>query len=174
MTVDQPALAIRPFEERDIAATAAIFHAAVRQGTAAFYSEEQRRAWSPEPPAPAAWRARLSSQLCWVATRGGEPVGFMTLQLEAPPGASGSGLIDLAFVAPDCTGGGVGNALYEILEAAARQAGLARLRTEASLVAEPFFARRGFELLKRNLVERDGVALSNATMVKTFQPAASG
>jgi putative acetyltransferase len=54
----------------------------------------------------------------------------------------------------------------EELEARARDAGIARLTTNASRVAKPFFLRRGFALLAAQTVERRGVAIENFAMEK--------
>lgn len=149
---------IRDYAPEDAAATARIFHQAVRDGAAGFYTLEQRRAWSPAPPDIGEWRERLAGQQAWVAVVDDAPVGFMTLAEQ--------GYIDLAFVAPAQAGRGVGRALYERVEQAAIAVGAPRLHTLASLVARPFFARRGFQVVRRNLIERRGVTLANFTMEK--------
>jgi putative acetyltransferase len=98
-----------------------------------------------------------------VAERDGVPVGFMSLDLAR-------GYLDLAFVLPQVMGQGVADALYAVLEARARAEGLARLTTEASALARPFFARNGWALIREQQVERRGVALHNAVMEKTLSP----
>ena len=40
------------------------------------------------------------------------------------------------------------------------------LTTDASLTAQPFFARRGFRRMKEQLVERNGQTLRNCHMTK--------
>ncbi|MCI1553055.1 MAG: GNAT family N-acetyltransferase [Levilactobacillus sp.] len=39
--------------------------------------------------------------------------------------------------------------------------------TNASITARPFFEARGFRVVRRNLVVRDGIELINFTMKKT-------
>jgi putative acetyltransferase len=53
-----------------------------------------------------------------------------------------------------------------MIEGRARVHGHTRLETEASLLAEPFFARHGWRVLQRQEVERDGVKIPNAVMEK--------
>ena len=48
----------------------------------------------------------------------------------------------------------------------ARSRGVACLSTQASLLAEPFFARHGWEVVRRQEVEMGGVVLENAWMEK--------
>ena len=67
-----------------------------------------------------------------------------------------TGWLDFAYVAPEAMGQGVAETLYAVLEGRARAAGLTRLETEASLLAERFFARRGWRIEKRQEVERNG------------------
>lgn len=163
-------IAIRRFRDADAEATARVFFAAVRVGTADHYAEAQRRAWCPALPEGPDWRARLAGPACWVAVSGGEVVGFMTLDR--------TGYIDLAFVHPDHAGAGVGARLYAMVEEAARADGVERLSVKASLAAQPFFARHGFVVIRENAVALRGAVLANVTMEKPLSgapaPAASG
>lgn len=152
-------LIIRPCRVTDAPGLAALYHRAVHDGTAPRYDAAQRAAWSPAPPTGEDWRRRLIDADTMLAERDDTPLGFMTLDL-------GTGWLDFAYVAPEAMGQGVGETLYAVLEGRARVAGLSRLETEASLLAEGFFARRGWRLSKRQEVERHGVRLPNAVMHK--------
>lgn len=154
-------LIVRPYRLSDAAPLAQVFHHAVHDGTTRHYDGAQRAAWSPSPPDDAEWIARLSEGETIVAEHGGRAVGFMTLDRK-------TGFLDFAYVAPDYMGRGVADTLYAVLEGRARVSGLSRLETEASLLAERFFARRGWQILRRQTVERGGVSLPNAVMEKTL------
>jgi len=154
-------LLIRPCRVTDAPGLAELYHRAVREGTGAHYDAAQRAAWSPAPPMDETWRRRLIEAQTVVAEQGGRLMGFMTLDIE-------SGWIDFAYVAPEAMGRGVGETLYAVLEGRARAAGLTRLETEASLLAERFFARRGWRIVMRQEVERNGVRLPNAVMEKSL------
>lgn len=156
---------VRPFEDEDAEATARIYVDAVRIGAQDHYDEAQRRAWASSVPDTLPWRARLKSQASFVAERDGAVVGFMTLKPD--------GCIDLAFVAPDAMGSGVAKRLYERILAEAAASGLRRLHTEASHLARPFFQRQGWSVVKRQTVERDGVALTNFVMATDLMPRTS-
>lgn len=151
---------IRPYRNDDAQATAQVFFDSVRQGTRAFYDEAQRRAWAPARPEPSGWHQRLASQTALVAERNGRLVGFMTLTSE--------GCIDLAYVAPDALGQGVGKALYDAILAEAIRRGIPRLHAEASHLARAFFERRGWSVVKAQTVTREGVAIPNFVMEKTL------
>ena len=154
-------LTVRSYAPGDAPALARIFHRAVHEGAAAHYSEAERAAWSPRVPDTRSWELRLAEADTVVAETPGGPVGFMSL---LPARA----YLDLAFVLPEVMGRGVAGALYSVLEGRARARGLTRLETEASLLAEPFFLRQGWQVLKRQQVERLGVLLSNAVMEKSL------
>ena len=121
------------------------------------YSAAERRAWLPRPSAGADWTARLARQRVLVARQGGRFVGFMSLEGD---------YIDLAFVAAAAQGQGVFRALYEALERIA--AGQPRLRTHASLMAEPAFRAVGFRVIRHEKVARADQVLRRAEMEKTL------
>ena len=92
----------------------------------------------------------------FAAERDGQLVDFMTIDA--------TGYIDLAFVAPQAHGQGVGWRLYAAVEARARKLGATVLTTEASHVARPFFERQGWSILAEQSVVKRGVALTNCRM----------
>ena len=152
-------IAIRSFVAEDAPALARIYHRAVQEGAAPKYSGAQRHAWSPAPPTGADWAKRLGAADTLVAERDGQPVGFMSRV-----GAE----LDLAFVLPEERGRGTADALCEMLETRACADGIVALTTHASLMAEPFLARRGWQVTDRETVERHGVQLQRAAMVKAL------
>jgi putative acetyltransferase len=153
MTITVRALALS-----DAEAAAEIFHDAVQTGAAEAYTQAQRDAWSGPAPDPEKWRARFEEQTGVVAEAGGEAVGFMTLDAD--------GHVDLAYVRPERARQGVGGRLYAALEALAREAGLARLSTHASLVARPFFEKQGWRTEQEQQVSLRGETLTNFAMSK--------
>lgn len=158
-------LIIRPCRVTDAPGLAALYHRAVHEGAAGHYDAAQRAAWSPAPPTGEDWRRRLIEAQTIVAEQADGLLGFMTLDQR-------TGWIDFAYVAPEAMGRGVGETLYAVLEGRARAAGLTRLETEASLLAERFFLRRGWSVLQRQEVRRHGVGLPNTAMAKTLSRAA--
>lgn len=153
-----PGITLRPGRPGDGPSAAAVFHAAVHEGASAFYTPEERAAWSPAPPDDG-WEARLLAGTCLVAeAAGGQMAGFMTL--------GDDGHLDFAYVAPAWMGKGVADALYAQLEAQARARGLRVLDTAASHLARRFFARHGWQTVARQSVIRGGVAITNFRMEK--------
>ncbi|WP_245591364.1 GNAT family N-acetyltransferase [Derxia gummosa] len=151
-----PSLFIRRFEPADAPALRGVFCSAVREVACRDYSPGQLDAWAPADHEPAVW-ARLMARLDpFVAVLAGEPVGYADVQA--------SGLIDHFFVAARANGRGVARALMARVEAEARGRGITELHAEVSLTAEGFFARMGFEVVRRQVVTVRGVALRNAVM----------
>ena len=150
---------IRPFRDDDASAAAQIFFNSVRLGTRDYYDEAQRVAWAPRVPEATKWLSRLKSQTVFVAERSGRVVGFMTLAAE--------GYIDLAFVASDAIGQGIGKELYDAILAEALNLRVPRLHAEASHLARPFFERQGWSVVESQTVTRgDDVAIPNFVMEK--------
>lgn len=156
---------VRSYREGDAPALAEVFHRSVREGAVKRYDEAAVRAWSPEPHTGLGWAARLRCAETVVATVDEVPVGFMALDA--------NGYLDLAFVVPEVMGKGVADALYAVLEGRARAARLERLSVQASLFAEPFLARRGWYVVKRQEVEIGGEVLKNAWMEKRLEARAA-
>ncbi|MDJ1007763.1 MAG: GNAT family N-acetyltransferase [Paracoccaceae bacterium] len=157
----RPGLVVRDIAPGEAAALGTLFFRAVRDGAAAAYSAEQRRAWAPEAPSGATWAHRLESAETLVAEQDGRLVGFMTLKRE-------TGVIDLAFVLPQMMGRGIGTTLYAVLENRARAAGIRRLSTDASDIARAFFERQGWETVARQSIVRGGVIPKNQKMSKAL------
>lgn len=151
-------LKISKFAPADADQLGLIFFDAVRKGAAGFYDEAQRMAWMPSAPSGPGWVTRLASQKTLVARISGHPVGFMTLDAE--------GYIDLAFVAPDHHRQGIGQALYEQIETLARDAGAPRLYSQASFLARGLFAKNGWDVVRKQRIEKAGVTLTNFLMEK--------
>ncbi|MCS0504366.1 GNAT family N-acetyltransferase [Ancylobacter mangrovi] len=124
------------------------------------YDEDQQEAWAEAAGDEAALARRLADHLTLVATREGEPVGFIAL--------ADNRLIDMLFVHPEAAGQGVGALLYDAVEKLAGARGAKVLAVDASDTALGFFQKRGFVPKSRNTVPRGGVWLGNTTMEKTL------
>ncbi len=146
---------IRAYQPEDADALAQIFFDAVRIGAAAHYSTDQLAAWAPLRPSAQVWSARLEGLTTWVAVTD-RPLGFMSMR--------GDGYLDLAFVAPEQRGRGLGHALHAAVLAEARTRALPRLTVEASLAAHSFFVRLGWQEIARQTLERHGQQIENFRM----------
>lgn len=152
---------IRYYEAGDTSEIARLFYGTVRSVNRADYSEEQVKAWAPEVPDPDAWHARMAGRRTLVAEEGGEVVGFAELEED--------GHLDTLFCRQDTVGRGVGSFLYRAVEREAREQGIGRVFTEASITARPFFERWGFRVVREQTVVRRGVELTKFAMEKPLR-----
>jgi putative acetyltransferase len=151
---------VRPFREADAAALAAIFFSAVREVGARHYSQAQVEAWAPSPADPTAYirRARDGRAVLVAIDDADEPLAYGDLEAD--------GHIDHLYCRPDCTRSGVAAAIYDAIEALARDQGLRRIHVEASEPARRFFERRGFITIERRDFPIGGVMIHNYRMEK--------
>ncbi len=152
---------IRAYDARDAREISQLFYETVHAVNRADYSPEQLRAWAPEIPDPALWHTRMQSRYTLVAEEEGEVVAFAELEED--------GHLDMLYCREDRVGQGVGSRLYGVVEHKARERKLARIFTEASITASPFFERQGFVTVREQRVTRHGVELTNFAMEKALQ-----
>lgn len=149
---------LRNYTAGDAPEIVRLFFETVRSVNRADYSDEQLEAWAPGVPDLRKWHARMAGRRTLVAEEGGEVVGFAELEDD--------GRLDMLYVRNDAIGRGVGRRLYEAVEREARGQGLGWIFTEASMTARPFFERRGFHVVREQMVSRRGVSLTNFVMEK--------
>ena len=150
------AVTLHPYRPEDCPALAHLFYETVHTVCAADYTPAQLEAWAPgSGPDLAAWDASFQAHTTLVAEIGGRLAGFGDLDPAA-------GCLDRLYVHKDLQGRGVATALCNALE----EASAGPVVTHASVTARPFFARRGYRVLRAQQVERRGVTLANYVMEK--------
>ena len=149
---------IRVYTPEHAAEVADLVHEAVQAIDAASYSREEKEAWAPTPPDYDQWRSRLAGKGIYVAIIADKVVGVMDLESD--------GYIDFAYTHPQFQAQGIAGALYRHIEGLAHAMGMQRLYVDASIVARPFFERRGFAVVRQNRIQRSGQVLVNYTMEK--------
>ncbi|MBZ5876883.1 MULTISPECIES: GNAT family N-acetyltransferase [Chromohalobacter] len=153
----------RAAKPRDAADQAEVFHHAVMQGAAGYYTLAQRDAWAMALPRDAeAWAARQVLYPTLVAICDGRCVGFCELDPEA-------GRIETLYVWPSLARRGVGKSLLEYAEGEMRQRGVTCLRIEASLVLADALVRRDWRHDGEDWVERAGERIPRVRLSKALQ-----
>ncbi len=147
---------VRLYRSSDCAAVIAVFLSAVCDVSARDYTPDQINAWAQADLEQ--WEERLNSRQAWVAVHDDAIIGFTELEPD--------GHLDTMFVHADWQGVGVASALLNCATDAARSHGVARLFTEASITARPFFERRGFTVVSPQVVNVRGQAFRNFRMEK--------
>lgn len=120
------------------------------------YSAEEIREWSPAGREEALLD-KLSSKFCIMALSGDKLVGF---------GNTFGSEIDCLYVSSEHQREGIGSMLLERLEDHAFRCGNT-IHVYASLTAEGFFLSHGYHIVRRNIVERNGVKIPNWYMEKS-------
>jgi putative acetyltransferase len=151
-------LSLRPMLPADGRLLADIFRASVEELTGDDYTGAQQDAWTAVADDEKAFVAKLAGQLTLIATLGGSPVGFVSLE--------GADKIDKLYVHPAVAGQGAGRLLIEAVERLAAGRRAEKLIVDASDNARDFFAKRGYVAQQRNSVTLNGEWLANTTMYK--------
>ncbi|RXT24443.1 GNAT family N-acetyltransferase [Rhizobium leguminosarum] len=151
---------IRPYAPGDVDATIEIFLRAIREVASKDYSPAEIQAWA-KVEDRGLWAERRISRPAWIAEFDEEPVGFSDL--------TGDGCLDMMFVHPEFQGLGIASRLLSRVEDEAPKLGFSRIYTEASRTARPFFERKGFRVITKQIVEKRGQGLENFLMEKLYQ-----
>lgn len=154
---------IRPYHGTDLTSITSVFTHSIHALAVDAYSAEQRAAWAPQPPDLAEWKTRLAGLQTLVADEGDGLLGFISYEHD--------GHIDLLYTAPGAARRGIASALYDVVEHAISATDVTTLYTEASIVAAPFFASRGFAVVEEQRVMRRGIEFLRFAMTKTLAPA---
>ena len=129
----------------DARACAEVYFNAVQRGTNEKYTKEQRNAWAPKIPDPLTY---LSDETCVIAEAQGKVIGFISMTADQH--------ISMAFVHPDWHRQGVAGALYNRL---LHTVAAPPKTVHASLIAQPFFEKRGWVAVEKEEHVVRGVTL---------------
>jgi putative acetyltransferase len=153
-----PTMYLKHFQRADTAAIVQLFQQTIHQINSRDYTREQVNAWAPANMDHERWTARLEKAFTLVAVNKHEVVGFAMLE--------SNGHIDCFYTHAHYQGQGIGKRMLEALETRAREQGVTRLFTEASITARPFFASKGYTTLQEQQVLCRGVYFTNFRMEK--------
>jgi len=153
-------MTIRSYQGKDAGPLADLFRRSVEAIGPRDYTAEQVAAWLALAPSPAQVAARCADgRTTLVAVDAADrPLAFGDLEAD--------GHIAYLYCAPEAAGTGVVAALYDQLEAEARQRGIGSLSSEASEAARRFFLKQGFTIVARRDFAIGGVAIHNYAVKK--------
>jgi putative acetyltransferase len=150
---------IRPYEAGDAVALSDLYTRSVLHFGPCAYTSDQVNAWAAASSPEKVTRRCADGRLVLVAMdENGQYLGFGDLEND--------GHLDFLYIAPEAEGRGVGSALYDALEAHAREVAMPKLFVEASELAKPLLERRGFVVRARNELTLGGVDIHNFSMEK--------
>ena len=143
---------IRKYRETDLEAIVRLFYDTVHSINIRDYSSAQIEAWTAGIDMER-WNSTLSEHLSLVALDGSVVIGFGDIDKSA--------YLDRLYVHHMYQRQGVGAALCDRLESSAEGR---PIRVQASITAKPFFEKRGYRVLKSQVIERKGVFIPNYIM----------
>lgn len=159
-------MTIRRLEPNDMARACEIFFRSIHEVAISKYNQAQVDAWAPSVPDPAKWLKDLSGFEAFLAlNEKAEAVAWIAM--------TRTGYIDMLFCLPEAIGRGFASELYDTVEKIAIDRGITRMTAHASLLAQPFFVRRGWKIEKHEMYVRNGIALPRAEMSKSILTAAT-
>lgn len=151
---------LRPYQVSDAEILVAIFRDAVIGIGASAYNPQQIAIWSSYPENIEEFRQLLACGLTLVAVENARAVAFGQL--------NPADRIAFLYTATTFARLGYGTAIYQKLEAHARQQGIKRLRTEASRISKYLFLKMGFFVVEREFAVRHGVEFERFKMEKAI------
>jgi putative acetyltransferase len=156
-------LQVVPYEEDMLEEILTLFYQTVHTVCRKDYTLRQLDVWAPRHPLKGAWEKKLAESWVRVARMENKIVGFCNLQEK-------NCYFDCLYVHKDYQGRGVASALVKKLELRAIEAKISKLTVDASATALPFFKQKGYHMLKKQTVVREGEELTNYVMEKTLLP----
>ena len=112
------------------------------------------------PPGKENCNPGISALGCMSSEKGRQIVGYGNID--------SSGYLDHLYVHKDFQGRGIASRILEQLESYARSEGCTEIEVHASITAKGFFEKYGYEVLKKQTVELDGIGLENFVMRKSI------
>lgn len=151
-------LTIRKYAEEDAQTTWQLFFDTVRNINREDYNQQQLQAWAPDSIDLFIWNKRMLDIEPFIAEVDSKVVGYADLQND--------GLIDHFFCHQNYQRQGVGRALMMHILHEGKKRNIKHYFSQVSITAKPFFEHFGFKVVKQQVLEVRGQALTNFLMEK--------
>ena len=145
---------LRKYQSSDCKEIAELFYHTVHTVNAKDYTPEQLDVWATGQVDLNQWDQSFQAHYTMVAVENGILVGFGDID--------STGYLDRLYVHADYQGRGIATALCDQLE----QMVSARITTHASFTGKNNKKKRGYQVIREQQVERQGVTLKNFVMEK--------
>ena len=146
---------IRKYQSSDCKSLADLFYHTVHTVNAKDYTKEQLNVWATGQIDLEMWNQSFQEHFTIVAVDNNLIVGFGDIDK--------TGYLDRLYIHSDYQRQGIAAAICDQLE----QAVPGTIVTHASITARPFFEKRGYIIVKKQEVERQGIFLTNYVMEKS-------
>lgn len=152
-------ITIRKYTIEDAKAIAEIYYNTIHKINIRDYTQDQVNTWAPLTSLQTeGWIKKHQKLPPYVATLDNKIVGFTEFEL--------NGHIDCFYCHHEHQGVGVGSALMKHIEKNAKQNNINKIYAEVSITAKPFFLKKGFVVVKEQMVDIRGIKLKNFVMEK--------
>jgi len=148
---------LRRYQPSDCKEVTELFYNTIHIVNAKDYTKEQLDAWATGQVDLEKWNQSLQEHYSIVAVDNEIIVGFGDIDKD--------GYLDRLFVHADYQEKGIATAICNQLE----QVVEGKITTHASVTAKPFFEKRGYEVIKKQEVERQEIFLTNFVMEMKLQ-----
>lgn len=149
-------LILRSYHSTDAIELLDLFRRTIRTINSADYDSVQIEAWASDEIDFQQWRDRFAGRFAYVTLLDGRIVGFTDM--------TSSGYLDRLYVSAQHQRQGIAKALLERLKSDAIESGIARIFTDASITARPFFEASGFVVVREQTVKCREVEFTNYRM----------
>ena len=146
---------IREYKSSDCDKIADLFYNTVHFINAKDYTQEQLNVWATGNVDIYKWDKSFLNNYTLVAEENNMIIGCGDINNE--------GYLDRLYVHKDYQKMGIATALCDILE---KHYPVEHIITHSSITAKPFFEKRGYKVIKKQFVERNGIRLTNYIMKK--------
>jgi len=147
-------MVIREYQSLDCEVLAELFYNTVHTINVKDYTKEQLDVWATGSVDLEKWNQSFEEHYSLVAVDNEVIIGFGDIDK--------AGYLDRLFVHSDYQRKGIASAICNQLE----QAVQGSIVTHASITARPFFEKKGYRVIKKQQVERQGIFLTNFIMEK--------
>jgi len=154
MTDRRENMQLRKYTPSDCVELTELFYNTVHKVNAEDYTKEQLDVWAPGKADADKWNQSFQAHHTVVAVENDMIAGFGDIDE--------TGYLDRLYVHMDYQGKGIATAICDELEKTVH----GNIITHASITAKPFFAKRGYRVIKEQQVERQGIFLTNYVMEK--------
>ena len=151
-------LTILQGELKDLEEIQALFADTIQNICNKDYTPDQISAWTSSIQNKERWESKINGQYFVIARIDEKLVGFASLYE--------GNYLDLLYVDKDYQGHGIASLLYDKIVNKARQLHKDELYADVSITAKGFFQKAGFETIKKQVVTRKGIELTNYRMKK--------
>ena len=148
---------LREYQGKDCKEVFNLFFNTVHSINKKDYQEDQLDVWANRNRDLDLFNQSLLENYTLLAIKDNIIVGFGDI--------SSSGYLDRLFTHKDYQGQGVASSICSRLEDFSK---VTQITTHASITAKPFFLKRGYLVLEENIVQINGIFLTNYLMEKTI------